>query len=259
MTVSCLYEAVVVHQRTRPVAHRLRYAISTLLLDLDELPMLDRSLRLFAHNRAGVLSFHERDHGAGTPTGLRGWVEAQMRAAGLDPDGGPIRLLAMPRVFGHVFNPLSVFFCHRRDGALAAVLYEVNNTFGQRHSYLIPVTGDARPLRQSCDKAFYVSPFLPLDMQYRFRVEPPEQRVAIGVFGRDAAGLLIAATLTGRRRPLSDAALARGVLRLQLTAAKVVTGIHWEALKLWRKGLRLQHRPPPPLHPVTIGLPTIGH
>jgi DUF1365 family protein len=251
MTVSCLYEAVVVHQRTRPVAHRLRYRISTLLLDLDELPALARRLRLFAHNRAGVVAFHERDHGGGG--GLRDWVEAQMRAAGMAPDGGPIRVLAMPRVLGHAFNPLSVFFCHRRDGTLAATLYEVNNTFGERHSYLIAVGDDVSPLRQSCDKAFYVSPFLPMRMTYRFRVTPPGPKVSVGVFGHDADGLLIAATLAGRRRALTDAALLGGVLRTQLLGARVLAGIHWEAFKLWRKGLRIQHRPPPPPHPVTIG------
>jgi hypothetical protein len=253
MTVSCLYDAVVVHQRARPVAHRLRYRVATLLLDLDELPTLARRLWLFAHNRAGIVAFHERDHGAGEPAGLRAWVEARMREGGIAPDGGPIRLLAMPRVLGHVFNPLSVFFCHRRDGVLAAVLYQVSNTFGQRHSYLIAVTDAARPIRQGCDKAFYVSPFLPMDMRYRFRVEPPDETVSVGVFGDDSEGMLIAATLTGRRRALTDRALLGAVLRMNLLSAKVVLGIHWEALKLWRKGLRLVHRPPPPPYPVTIG------
>ena len=253
MTESCLYDAVVIHQRTRPVAHRLRYRIATLLLDLDELPSLSRRLRLFAHNRAGLISFHERDHGDGARTGLRAWVEQQLQAAGIETDGGAIRLLAMPRVLGHVFNPLSVFFCHHRDGALAAVLYEVNNTFGQRHSYLFPVQDGVRPLRQSCDKAFYVSPFLPMGMTYAFRVAPPDAGMAISIVGRDAAGVLIAATMHGKRRPLTDAALLGVVLRMQLLALKVVAGIHWEAAKLWRKGLRLQHRPPPPTHPVTIG------
>jgi len=253
MSVSCLYDAVVVHQRTRPIAHRLRYRISTLLLDLDELPALAQLLWLFAYNRRGLVTFHERDHGDGAPTGLRAWVETQMQAAGLAPDGGPIRLLAMPRVLGHVFNPLSVFFCHRRNGDLAAVLYEVNNTFGQRHSYLIPVTDAVRPLHQGCDKAFYVSPFLPMGMTYKFRVEPPADTVSVGVFGHDAEGLLIAATLHGRQRALTDAALLRTLLRLHLLAAKVVAGIHWEALKMLLKGLRLQRRPPPPPYPVTIG------
>jgi DUF1365 family protein len=253
MSVSCLYDAVVVHRRTRPVAHRLRYRIATLLLDLDEVQALAGRLRLFAYNRAGPVAFHERDHGAGETTGLRGWVEAQMRAAGVAPDGGPIRLLAMPRVFGHVFNPLSVYFCHRRDGTPSALLYEVNNTFGQRHCYVIPVAGAARPLRQECAKAFHVSPFLPMALTYRFRVERPAETVAVGVFGHDAEGLLIAATLAGRRRELTDAALLGAVLRGRLLSLKTLAGIHWEAAKLWRKGVAAHACPPPPAHSLTIG------
>ena len=253
MSVSCLYDAVVVHQRTRPIAHRLRYRISTLLLDLDELPALAQLLWLFAYNRRGLVTFHERDHGDGAPTGLRAWVETQMQAAGLAPDGGPIRLLAMPRVLGHVFNPLSVFFCHRRNGDLAAVLYEVNNTFGQRHSYLIAVHGDARPLRQSCDKCFYVSPFLPMEMTYHFRIDPPGEAVGVSIAADDADGRMLTATLHGQRSTLTDAALLAGIARMQLLGLKVVAGIHWEAFKLWRKGLRLHHRPPPPAQPVTLG------
>jgi len=253
MTASCLYDAVVVHQRMRPVTHRLRYRVLTLLLDLDEVPALARRLWLFSHNRANLISFHDRDHGAGTPSGLRGWVEARLREGGIVPDGGAIRLLCMPRVFGHAFNPLSVFFCHDRDGALAAVLYEVNNTFGQRHSYLMAVPDQARPLRQSCDKCFYVSPFLPMDLTYHFRVDPPGEAVSIAIAADGADGRMLSATLHGRRKPLSDAALLAGVAGMQILGLKVIAGIHWEALKLWRKGLRLHHRPPPPAHPVTLG------
>jgi len=253
MMQSCIYEAVVVHARLRPVAHRLRYRVVALLLDLDELPMLSRHLRLFSHNRANLASFHERDHGDGARSGLRGWVEAQLRDGGIVPDGGAIRLLCMPRVFGHVFNPLSVFFCHRRDGALAAVLYEVNNTFGQRHSYLIAVHGDARPLRQSCDKCFYVSPFLPMEMTYHFHIDPPGEAVGVSIAADDADGRMLTATLHGQRSTLTDAALLAGIARMQLLGLKVVAGIHWEAFKLWRKGLRLHHRPPPPAQPVTLG------
>jgi DUF1365 family protein len=110
-------------------------------------------------NRFNLVSFHDRDHLDGSEPSLRPQIEAAMAAAGLVPDGGPIRLLCMPRVFGHVFNPISVFFCHRRDESLAAMLYEVNNTFGERPSYLIPVdAGGGKTIRQSCKKAFYVSP-----------------------------------------------------------------------------------------------------
>lgn len=252
MSASCLYDAVVVHQRTRPVAHRLRYRVATLLLDLDELPALSARLRLFGHNRANLVAFHERDHGDGTDAGLRAWVAARLAEAGIVADG-PVRLLAMPRVLGHVFNPLSVFFCHRRDGALAAILYEVNNTFGQRHCYLVAIADDATMLRHETDKMFYVSPFLPMAMTYAFRVTAPGARVAVGIVGRDAEGVLIAAALRGARKPLTDATLLAAIFRMHLLALKVVAGIHWEAALLWLKGLRPFRRPPPPARPVTLG------
>ena len=184
---------------------------------------------------------------------LRAQVEAAMAAAGLAPDGGPIRLLCMPRVLGHAFNPLSVFFCHRRDGSLAAMLYEVNNTFGQRHSYLIPVESPAgRTIRQQCAKAFYVSPFMGMDITYDFRIVPPGDTAVVVVNGDDAEGRVITAAFAGRRRALTDKALLGLVARHGLLSLKVLGAIHWEALKLWLKGLRLQPRPAPPSHPVTI-------
>jgi len=188
-----------------------------------------------------------------SPQGLRPQIEQAMKAAGLVPDGGPIRLLCMPRVFGHAFNPISVFFCHRRDETLAAILYEVNNTFGQRHSYLIPVEDcGQKSITQHCDKAFYVSPFMDMAITYQFRVVPPADRTAVIVNGDDAHGRVIAASFTGRRRPLSDTALLGVVARHGLLSLKVIGAIHWEALKLWLKGVRLQPRPPPPRHPITI-------
>ncbi len=124
-----------------------------------------------------------------------------MRAAGLVPDGGAIRLLTMPRMLGFAFNPLSVYFCHAQDGALAAILYEVNNTFGQRHSYLLPVApGAASPIRQHTPKRFHVSPFMGMDMRYDFRVVPPGERLAITIVGSDAAGPIITAALACERR-----------------------------------------------------------
>jgi hypothetical protein len=143
-----------------------------------------------------------------------------------------------------VFNPISTFFCHRADGTLAAILYEVNNTFGQRHSYLIAVADPAaRPIRQSCAKALYVSPFMGMDMRYDFAVRPPGADVALTVRGSDVDGTLIVATFAGRRREVSDGAVLATFLRHPLLTAKVVGGIHWEALKLWIKGVRLTQRP----------------
>jgi DUF1365 family protein len=238
------------HQRYTPRRHALRYRLCWMLFDLDDLPA---RLRLFSHNRFNLISFQDRDHLDASGGSLRGQVEAAMAAAGLRPDGGAIRLLCMPRVLGHAFNPITVFFCYRRDGALRALLYEVHNTFGQRHSYLIPVEdGAAKTIRQGCDKAFYVSPFMRMTMTYQFRVVPPGETTAVVVHGDAAGERIITASFTGRRAALSDAALAGIVLRHGMLSLKVLGAIHWEAAKLWLKGLRLQPRPPPPEHPVTV-------
>jgi DUF1365 family protein len=253
MTTSSLYAGAVVHARLRPVRHRLRYRMLTMLLDLDELPDLDRRLTLFGHNRRALFAFHDADHGDGSATPLRAQVDALLSGAGIDPTGGRIRVLCMPRVLGMVFNPITVFFCHGADGDLQAMLYEVNNTFGQRHSYLIAVEGPVHgALRQRCDKRFYVSPFMDMGLAYTFRVTMPGENFSLAVDAHDEAGPLLLAIFAGRRQPLTNAGLLRAFLAHPLLALRVLGGIHWEALKLWRKGLRLRPRPAPPAEPVTI-------
>jgi uncharacterized protein len=248
---SALYQGVVVHQRFKPTRHRLRTRIVSLLIDLDELPTLSRRFRLLSIDRFNLFSIRQSDFGGGTPDGLRDWVAAQCAAAGITADGA-IRLLAMPRVLGHAFNPLSVFFCYRADGGLAATLYEVRNTFSQRHGYLIPAPSGTTMIRQSCRKVFYVSPFMPMDMEYRFRVVPPARRVSVVIDGLGAEGRLITAGFSGRREDLTDGALLRAFLGAPALGLKVVGGIHWEALKLWRKKVGLHARPAPPAHAITI-------
>jgi DUF1365 family protein len=185
-------------------------------------------------------------------------VERQLAAAGL-PAGGAIHLLSMPRILGHAFNPLSVYFCHAPgDGLLQAILYEVNNTFGERHGYLIPVDAAQAAtgrVRQRCGKRFHVSPFLGPDLRYDFQVEPPGPRQAqlrLTVDASDADGVLLHARLDARRLPLGDAGLLRVFFSHPLLTFKVVVAIHWEALRLWIKGARLHPRPAPPAVPVTI-------
>jgi DUF1365 family protein len=258
--LSVLYEGAVMHRRFRPRPHHLRYRLYSILFDLDEVHSLDRGLRLFSQDRFNLFAFYGRDHGDGSATPLRVQIESLLRAAGLDPDGGAIRLLCMPRVLGHVFNPISIFYCHRRDGSLQAILYEVNNTFGERHSYLIPVAPGTQDsvIRQRCDKRFYVSPFMDMAMTYDFRLRIPAAALSVVIHGRDADGLMIAASQTGERRPLSDAALVRVFLLYPLLTLKVVAGIHWEALRLWLKGNKLRFRPPAPASAVTTVLTDHG-
>jgi hypothetical protein len=251
--IASLYVGAVTHRRLRPRKHALRYRTYALLIDLDELPAIDRALRFFSHNRFNIFSVYDRDYGCGDGRPLREHVERCMRAAGFAPDGGTIRLLTMPRILGYAFNPLSFFFCHTRDGALRAILYEVNNTFGQRHSYFLPVAADAgEVVRQSCKKQFYVSPFMGMDMTYEFVVTPPGEKLSIAVIERDATGVVLTATQAQSRIDLNDAALARVFFTHPLLTLKVVAGIHFEALRLWAKGLRIQKRPPAPEHPVSI-------
>jgi uncharacterized protein len=250
---STLYAGTVTHRRVRPRPHRLRYRVFWMLLDLDQIDRLPRRLRLFSHNRFNAVSFFDADHGDASGRRLRDQVEGHLRAAGLATDGGAIRLFCMPRVFGYGFNPLSVYFCYQRDGSLAAILYEVHNTFRERHSYLIPVDRDAGTvIDQRCRKRFYVSPFMDMDMNYRFRVAVPDQRIAVAIRAADQDGLLLAAALTGERIALTDLALLRALATHPLLTLKVVGAIHWHALRLLLKGLKPRPRPRPPAAPVTV-------
>jgi uncharacterized protein len=240
---SALFAGNVVHQRTRPRRHRLRYSVFYLALDLDEAAAVGAALRLFSVNRFNLFSFHERDHGDGSNLPLLEQVRAKLRAAALDASGA-IVLMTIPRILGYAFNPLSIYFCYRNDGALAAILYEVNNTFGQRHSYLIPATADADGLvRQESAKTLYVSPFLGTDMNYAFVAAPPKERVAISISARDKEGPVLIARLSASRIPLEDRTLLRALLAYPFLTLKVVAAIHWEALRLWLKGVRLTERP----------------
>jgi DUF1365 family protein len=259
MTSSCLYTGTVMHRRFKPKQHRLSYRVFWALLDLDELPALANKLRFFSRERFNLFGFYTVDHGDGSATPLRAQVEAHLKKAGIDLDGGAIRLLCMPRLLGFTFNPISVYYCYHRDGALTALLYEVHNTFGERHSYLIPVGDSASDaLEQRCLKAFYVSPFMDMDIAYTFRVQKPAERIALVIDGADSNGRVITASLAGARRELTDGALLASFAAFPLLTLKVVAGIHWEALKLWIKGMRLRPRPPAP-PAITIVAPPLLH
>lgn len=254
MTGSALFTGTVVHQRFRPKPHRLRYRMAQLLIDIDELDALAFRLRLFSRNHFNLVAFYDRDYGDRSGSSLRGQIEALLHAAGIAFDGGPIRLLTMPRIMGHVFNPISTWFCHARDGRLCATVYEVTNTFGDRHFYAIATEAGADgAIRQSCAKSLYVSPFMDMDMRYDFALKPPGESVSLTVTGSDAEGKLIVASFTGKRRALSDGALFGLFFGLPLLTLRVVAGIHWEALKLWMKGIGIRRHPEPPEAGLTTG------
>ena len=171
-----LYVGEVMHARLKPMGHRFSYRVMSLLIDPDRLADADRQSPVFGVNRAALYSFHESDHGRRDGSSLRAYARRCAAERGIDLTGGRVLLLCYPRLLGYAFNPLSVYFCHRADGELALLIYEVRNTFGDIHPYVLPVTPDEisdAGVRQQHDKLFYVSPFIEMAMRYHFRVLPP--------------------------------------------------------------------------------------
>ena len=175
-TPRALYVGDVMHARLKPMGHRFSYRVMNLLIDLDRLEEADRQSPLFGVNRAALYSFHEADHGTRDGSSLRAYAQHCAAERGIDLTGGQVLLLCYPRLLGYAFNPLSVYFCYRADGELALLIYEVRNTFGDIHPYVLPVrSGEISDagVRQQQDKLFYVSPFIEMAMRYHFRVLPP--------------------------------------------------------------------------------------
>lgn len=254
---SALYLGKVMHVRVGPMRHRFRYRVASLLVDLDELPDLDRGLRLFSVDRGNVFSFHQRDHGARDGSPLKPWVEDVFAEQSNAIPGGKVLCFSIPRTLGYAFNPLTVYWGYRADGALAGVLYEVKNTFGDQHCYFVPAGPDhvpGEPLVQEARKVFHVSPFFDIAGDYRFRTDEPTEtlRLLIRLVGPDGVDRMIA-THAAERRALNDGALLATLFTHPLNTLKVIAGIHWEALRLWIKKAKFHTRPAPPEVPVSRG------
>jgi len=249
MPATCLYFGNVMHARLRPFRHRFAYGVFSMLVDLAELPEIETRSRLFGYNRARLFSFHDADHGARDGTKVLDWVRARLAEAGLGHAGARVFALCFPRILGYTFNPLTVYFAYDAAGRLGALLYEVKNTFGDQHGYLIPVAAGrdaASPVVQRAAKRFHVSPFIGMRADYRFRVDEPEERLALLIRQDVPEGELLVASQTARRVEWSDAALLRAFFRYPLLTAKVMGAIHWEAFRLWIKGAKYHPRPAPP-------------
>lgn len=245
MNAPALYVGQVHHRRFRPRPHHLKYGIFSLHLDLDDLVAADAASRWLSVNRFNLLSFHERDHGPPGEGPLAARIRRLARDRGLAWDGDAVSLVAMPRCLGYVFNPLGLYFCRDRDGRLASVIYEVRNTFGGLHHYALDVSagGTGGAIHQACDKTFYVSPFLPMALHYRFHVKPPGERLSVVIEDHDRDGRMLSAVMALSRRPLDDRAIAAVFLADPLMTFKVIVGIHWEALRLWLKRIPFHARP----------------
>lgn len=239
---ACLYVGETTHHRLTPRRHRFRYRLFQLLLDVDRIAEDLRGLRVLRQGRSGLLSFDARDHGWRDGRSLRDWVETRLRDAGVPGTAHRIRLLAFPRVLGFVFNPISLFYVEDAAGGLEAVIYEVNSTFGQTHAYVAPASGRGRQ-SQIAEKRLFVSPFYAVEGAYRFDVSAPDEQLSLSIVKTTDGRPDFTATLALQRRPLNDRALLGVFLAMPLMTLKVVAAIHWQALRLFLKGVSLVPRP----------------
>lgn len=234
---SCLYECRVMHHRFVPREHRFSYEIFMAWLDLDELDELHDRLRCFSRNRGNLYAFHDRDHFGDESRTLKENVAAFLRDQGVGDTPDRVRVLTLPRAFGHIFNPVSFHFAHRADGSALAAVAEVQNTFHEIKPFLVGQPLPRGGFEQRVTKHFYVSPFFDLDHEFHFKLPEPGERLAIEVDDYAGDQRTLHTTLTGRRVPFTDAQLLRQTLRCPLVTLKVISAIHWEAFRLWRKGL----------------------
>jgi DUF1365 family protein len=237
----------VMHARMKPVAHRFDYRVFNIFIDLDRLDEADQAARLFSVNRFNLASFHVRDHGPCDGSSLRDYVNGLLSQAD-QPVPDRVLLWCYPRILGHVFNPIAVYFCANGD-RITSLIYEVRNTFGDMHTYVAPITPDeigAEGIKQSRDKLFHVSPFIEMAMRYHFRVVSNAESLKVRILETDATGPILSATFKGRPEPMTSRGLGRAFLRAPLLGIKVVGAIHYEAAKLWLKGVTYVPRPSPP-------------
>lgn len=239
------------HKRLKPVVHAFRYRSFFWLLPMRALARLPEPL--LRRNGRGWLSFHDADHGIGGPDALA-WLDGVLRQHGCWDDAltqGEVWLQTYPRVLGYVFKPVSFWYVHRADGALHAVVAEVNNTFGERHIYLLSGPALRWGHEMRADKVFHVSPFCRAEGHYRFRFMRTDERLVARVDHHDEAGVVIETAISGRLTPVTAASVRQAIVGWPLMTLGVIARIHWQALQLWRKRVPFFSKPAPPVQFVT--------
>ena len=235
---SCIYNGKVIHKRFKPKEHYFKYDVFSLFIDLSELKIIDNEIKFFSYNKFNILSFYNLDHGPRDGSSLINWVKNTLHEAKINIGSGTIKLLCYPRFFGYVFNPLSIFYCYDDDLQLKAILYEVKNTFNEQHTYVFPASSSSNLILHKCDKKFYVSPFIEMKTFYNFRLLKPEKKINVLIKQSDEKGLLLIARQVGEKLDLTSKNLFFEFVKHPLMSIKVISAIHFEAFRLWFKGIK---------------------
>ena len=234
---SVIYNGKVIHRRFKPKEHYFKYNVFSLLIDLDELEIIQNKIKIFSYNKFNIISFYETDHGPRDGTSLKKWIIKNLKDIGINNENIQIKLLCYPRIFGYTFNPLSVFFIYDQNSRLISILYEVKNTFGEQHTYIFKTDND-KTIINNCSKKFHVSPFIEMECHYYFRVLKPSDKISVIIDQIDKDGKLLYASQDGNARELNEKNLIISYIFHPLMTFKIIVAIHYEALKLWLKGIK---------------------
>ena len=239
MINSSIYNGQVIHKRFKPKVHSFRYDVFSLLIDLSELETLDKQVNFFSYNKFNWISFYDKDHGDRDGSSLINWVQKNLRKNNISTENIKIKILCYPRIFGFVFNPLSVFYVYNSNENLISILYEVKNTFGEQHTYIFRIEKDANLIQNNCSKKFHVSPFIQMNCNYFFRLLKPGNKISVIIDQYENEDKILYASQDGIRTDFNTKYLVKSFLNHPLMTFKIVIAIHYEAFKLWSKGIKL--------------------
>jgi len=231
---SCIYNGTVKHKRFKPIEHSLNYKTFSLLIDLDEIESLAKNISIFSFNKFNIFSFYNLDHGARDGSSLKKWVLKNTKKFKISGNITKIKLLCYPRIFGYVFNPLSIFYCYDNNN-LKAIFYEVKNIFNEQHTYIFKIK-NKKKIEQKCKKKFYVSPFIDMETYYNFKLLNPKKKLSIFIRQMDGKETILTATQTGDKKEFSFKQLLINFFEYPLMTIKIISSIHYEAFFLWKKG-----------------------
>ena len=234
---SAIYNGTVIHKRFKPKLHFFKYKVFSLLIDLTELNILDKNISFFSYNKFNLISFFDKDHGERDGTSLVEWVRKNLKDNKIEYENIKIKLLCYPRILGYVFNPLSIFFIYNNKEELISILYEVKNTFGEQHTYIFKIENE-NLLQHNCEKRFHVSPFIEMNCNYFFRLLKPGNKISVIIDQYDSEDKILYASQDGIRSDFNTKYLIKSYLKHPIMTFKIILAIHYEAFRLWAKGIK---------------------